>query len=53
VKRHVTNPWPHTSRTASAVFASTDSWNCSKRSQVMALSNVSDNTPIATNVSRR
>ena len=53
MNRQVTEPPPHTDCTASAVLARTAWWKSGKRSQVIAVSNVSDSTPMAMNVSRR
>ena len=44
---------PDTSATARRVVSITVAWNSSSRSQVIAVSNVSESTPQATNVSRR
>ena len=44
---------PLTPATASRAVAITPAWNSSKRSQVIAVSNVSDSTPQLTNVSRK
>ena len=53
MKRQVTLPAPNVSRRLASVASVTRAWNSGKRSQVIAVSNVSENTPMATNVSRR
>ena len=53
MKRQLTRPAPQIARTASSAAPITLRWNSGKRSQVIAVSQVSEITPIATNVSRR